>query len=132
METKEFKDLLISSVNELKQKPKSAFVDGQIAVIELLLISIAKGESDMKTIQNALVAQVVRLEDINPRRRSSELEASIIEITEALKSGEAALMSDKITYGHLSTKVSNMKRDKKLPLNVFVVKRGEQCYLSKN
>lgn len=84
----------------------------------------------MPKLQNELVAQVVSLEDIEMRRRSSELEANLKDIIEKLKPGEAALMA-KIKYGHLSTKISQMRSRKEVADNIHVVKRGEKTYLLK-
>lgn len=140
MELKELTQTLVGALTTLKQETKAkkfnavgdAFINGQIQVLEQILVSITKGETDMNKLQNELVSQVVRLDDIQMRRRSSELEESIVAIVTSLKPGEAAKMNaDKIKYGHLSTKISQMKKDKKLEDNVHVVKRGDISYLLK-
>jgi hypothetical protein len=140
MDTVELKQALVGTLLALKEESKhkrfnavgDAFINGQIQVLEKILTTIAKGDNDMAKLQNELVSQVVRLDDIAMRQRSSELEANIKELAASLKPGEAALMNAaKIKYGHLSTKISIMKKRKDLDANIHVVKRGDVTYLAK-
>lgn len=136
----ELRQALVKSLLALKEESKAkkynavgdAFINGQIQVLEQILTSVIKGDTDMVKLQNELVSQVVRLEDIAMRRRSSELESNIKELVASLKPGDAALMNaDRIKYGHLSTKISQMKKKKEIDNNVHVVKRGDVVYLAK-
>jgi hypothetical protein len=140
MDMLELRQALVKSLLALKEESKAkkynavgdAFINGQIQVLEQILTSVIKGDTDMVKLQNELVSQVVRLEDIAMRRRSSELESNIKELVASLKPGDAALMNaDRIKYGHLSTKISQMKKKKEIDNNVHVVKRGDVVYLAK-
>lgn len=135
---KELSKTLVSALDALKLEAKlkkynaigDAFINGQIQVLEQILVSLTR-EDDMVKLQNELVSQVVKLEDIQVRRRSSELESGLKQVIDTLRPGEAALMSDKIKYGHLSTKISTMKKEKNIESNIHVVKRGDKTYLLK-
>lgn len=140
MELMEFKQVLIKSAEELRNLAKvrhlnkvgEAFVNGQLNAIELLLVAIHKGETSMEKLQSDLVTQVVKLEDIEMRKRSSEIEKMITETVGSLRVGTAAVVNlDMIKYGHLSTKISQMKKAKKLDDNIYVSRRGEKVYLIK-
>jgi len=145
VESKTIKDVLINAIDEYHRKSKMASSDtvkaalaGVSSVLGNLLMVIVNAEKAniteeefMQKVQNELVSQVVSLNDIEIRRRTSELENQLSEVIDGLKPGQAALMSDKIKYGHLSTKISQMRSKKDGWDKVHVVKRGDKTYLVK-
>lgn len=145
IESKSLKEVLIKVLEDFRSKARiastasvRASIENVSRVLENLLVFIHTAERAnesqeefMSKLQSSLVSAVVSLEDIEIRRRSSELENELKAIMDGLKPGEAALMSDKIRYNHLSTKISQMRSRKSVPDNIHVVKRGDKCYLLK-
>lgn len=144
IDTKEIKEVLIKSLQEYRTKSKLASndvsrssLDNVACVLENLLVFITKTEQteevfDMAKLESKLVQQIVKIEDIEVRRRSSELENELIKIAEALTPEQAVIIDNtQIKYGHLSTKVSQMKKDKKLPESIHVMGRKGKLYIVK-
>ena len=104
-------------------------------ILETLLLFLnqrEKGEQDnMVKLQNDLATQIIRIEEIAPRQRQSELEDRLVELTKGLRPGDAALINpEQIKFGHLSAKISVMKSKKKIPDTIRVMKRGESYYIA--
>lgn len=145
IESKSIKSVLANAIQDYLEKSNRtthestrAVFHGVYNVLAHLLNEIDKAEKNnlnqeefMKTIESELVKQVINISEIEIRHRTSEIEDNLKEVIDGLKPGEAALLTDKIKYGHLQTKISQMKHDKKIPDNIFVSKRRENVYLLK-
>lgn len=145
IESKSIKTVFATALGDLKAKSARsssdvtrAVFDNVRIVLESLLSEIHYAEQQnlnqeefMEKLANELVRQIVSIEDIEQRRRTSELEIKIREIIDGLKPGQAALMTEKIKAGHLSTKLSQMKHDKKVTDKIRVMQRKDKVYLVK-
>lgn len=122
IESKQIKEVLIKALEEYRVKSKTATneyarasLDNVSRVLETLLVFINESERneealDMSKLQSKLVQQMVSIDDIEIRRRTSELEDELIKIAEGLTKETAAIIDNsQIKYGHLSTKISNEK-----------------------
>lgn len=141
MESSTIKEVLVEAMDKNRALANQAndsaraSLDGVARVIANLLSvihDIEKGqEVNMKAVKEGLIAEIINLDEISARRRSSELEDKIKETLDKIPDGKAAKMQN-INYGHLSTKISQMKKDNKIGKNVSVIKRGDVCYLAKH
>ncbi len=142
IDTKELKAVLMPFAEEARIKgmenshPVTAahYTAMQRVLVTLLsfLDKSDKGETDMKKLGDELAVQIVKISEIEPRRRGSELEDKILAQINDLKQGQAALIDpEAIKFGHLSAKLSIMKKQKKLSDDIRVIKRKEKYYLAK-
>lgn len=114
-------------------------------MIDLLMLFLAKKETDMQKLKSDLIRQVISLDELEPIRKHSELEERIKEGVEALnqmmeedkdlqKSGATLpgrSIKEDIEWGHFSAKISAMRTDGKIPNDITSAKRGDKFYLVK-
>lgn len=141
---KELKGVLLPIAEEVRSKlnqaalntPAQAHFSAMQKILSTLFMFLNAAQQedkvDMEKLRNSLAIQVVDIEDIEPRHRSSEIEDLIKATLEVLPSGQAALIDpQRIKYRHLSGKIGTMIKEKKIPSNVKVKKRGDKVYLIK-
>jgi len=144
IESAELRKVYLEALKAAKDRLKTvgenalavARLDSQITVLETLLLWVTDAEKreivDMEKVTRNLVAQVVKLTDVTPRARQSEIEDSILETPRRLQKGDAALIDpNTIKFGHFSSKVYALKKKGTLPPDIVVMKRKDKFYLAK-
>lgn len=135
----EFKGLLIEVLDKVREQSKTtknpiaqAHFNAKWELIDLLLLFLNRKETDMQKLKSDLIRQVISLDELEPIKKHSELEEKIQEAVEALQPNQAVpgrAIKEDIEWGHFSAKVSQMRSDEKIPMDITTSKRGDKFYL---
>lgn len=136
---KEFKGVLVEVLDKVRDQSKvhkspvaQAHLNAKWEIIDLMLITLSRKETDMQKLKSDLIKQVISLDDLDPIKKHSELEERIKEAVDSLHPGSAlpgTAIKEDIEWGHFSAKVSQMRKDGKISQDITAKVRGEKFYL---